>query len=51
MFNASGAVEETHYLYRYAADEDVDIIAFDAAAGKTYSVEKYCVKNGVDNEL
>lgn len=42
---------ETHYLYSSGGIADKDVVAFTAAAGKTYTIQTYCLKNGADTYL
>jgi len=44
-------VDELHYLYRDDGSTDVDIVAFDAIAGKTYTVETSGLRNGADTDI
>jgi hypothetical protein len=42
---------ETHYLYNTSGAPDVDYVAFEGKAGKTYHIEAYCLKNGADTKI
>ncbi|MBI5141019.1 MAG: PPC domain-containing protein [Nitrospirae bacterium] len=42
---------EGHYLYRADGLADKDVVAFTAAAGKNYTIQTYCLKNGADSYL
>jgi len=42
---------ESHYLYRADGTADKDVVSFTATAGKSYTIQTYCLLNGADTYL